>query len=514
MRRLLPLLLLLAAPAVGRVKIDRYEPATLPTVRLWVTLLDRDRPVGPSGVKSVTVYIDGQPVASDAEIQDAKSLAEPLALGIVVDARLPAAWRETQRALETPLRGLPEETRAFAVIHHDDRERLPKDGFAARPEDLPPSLRDVPGGGSTSETHLWRAIRTALESFPLAPGVEPERDEVLPPEPKKDDPPFPRDRVVLVVGDGWLETTPSDDVHARLRDLVDMARRRGVRLTTVGVADEAHHLWTLEVLARKTGGTYRRAAVASSLGTRIAEAFEELDSRLVIDAEAPALRRGDRANFTVKVELSGGAIDTSREYGAAVENVLGFWRRRARAIRDAWERWPWWARGLVVLGVVLVVALVLLVVLVKKARKRRAARQEAADSRAAALAARKPCPVCGAVMMPDWKECLFCARNRAAEQPMRFRLTGRSGIWAGQVRRFQKDLVTLGAAPSCDIQVLDRGVQAEHCGIRDRGDEFLLTDFATDAGTWLNGQRVTQAQIDEGDVIRVGECEFVFGIEG
>ena len=115
--------------------------------------------------------------------------------------------------------------------------------------------------------------------------------------------------------------------------------------------------------------------------------------------------------------------------------------------------------------------------------------------------------------MPDWTECLFCAQAQAAVKPMRFRLTGRSGIWAGQVHRFDKDLVTLGAAPTCDIQVLDRGVQAEHCGLRDRGDEFLLTDFATDIGTWLNGERVTQSPLGEGDVIRVGECEFVFGVE-
>ncbi len=59
----------------------------------------------------------------------------------------------------------------------------------------------------------------------------------------------------------------------------------------------------------------------------------------------------------------------------------------------------------------------------------------------------------------------------------------------------------------------DRGVGSQHFGIRDRGDEFILTDFNTDTGTWVNGERVSQVILDEGDLIRVGNTEFVFGIE-
>jgi pSer/pThr/pTyr-binding forkhead associated (FHA) protein len=61
--------------------------------------------------------------------------------------------------------------------------------------------------------------------------------------------------------------------------------------------------------------------------------------------------------------------------------------------------------------------------------------------------------------------------------------------------------------------VPERRVAEEHAGLRDRGAEFVLTDFNTDLGTFVNGQRITQTALHEGDVIRIGDTEFVFGVE-
>jgi len=118
------------------------------------------------------------------------------------------------------------------------------------------------------------------------------------------------------------------------------------------------------------------------------------------------------------------------------------------------------------------------------------------------------------VMMPEWTECLFCAQTRQAQRPMRFRLVGRSGAFAGRALRFDKHLVVFGSMGNADIHLPEHGVAPEHCGLRDRGDgEFLLSDFNTPGGTWVNGERITQATLSEGDVLRVGASEFVFGVE-
>ena len=510
MIRTLAVALLLVGQAGARIKIDRYEPAPLPTVRLWITLLDdRDRPLPPDGVDAFSVYADGR-VLGEVDARTAGDLGEAIAVAVVLDARQPEPWRAARAAFEGPLAALPEGARAFALVHHGDLDRFPKEGWSKSPGGISNSLSDVHGVES-ERPRLFKALSRALEAFPLKEGVDAEDEDVLPE--LKGDEDFPADRLLVVVGDGHLETNPSADVHERLRVLIRLAGRRGVRVMAVGFAEDAEHLRALEVLARKTGGTYRSAPTGQAVTDHVKAAFAEMSGRYALEVDHPGLSRGDRANFLVKVRLRGGATDASREYTARIGNRLGFWARVVDTVSDIWERWPWWARALVIGGVALVIALVVLVVLIRRMKKRRKAAGAAAAARAEALEARRPCPVCGQVMMPDWTECLFCAQAQAAVKPMRFRLTGRSGIWAGQVHRFDKDLVTLGAAPTCDIQVLDRGVQAEHCGLRDRGDEFLLTDFATDIGTWLNGERVTQSPLGEGDVIRVGECEFVFGVE-
>ena len=138
-----------------------------------------------------------------------------------------------------------------------------------------------------------------------------------------------------------------------------------------------------------------------------------------------------------------------------------------------------------------------------------------AEERLAELESRKPCPVCGNKMMPEWTECLFCARTQAVEESMRYRLIVRAGYLAGESFRFGKELVTVGSGPQCDIIVEERGVDYEHFTIRDRGGEsFSITDFNTGEGTWVNGEQVSpSADLYEGDVIRVAETEFIFGIE-
>lgn len=509
----LGLLLVVLTPGhVGaRIKVDRYEPAPLPTVRLWVTLLDdRDRAVPIDRVEGFSVYADGR-LLEEGDVRVAGDLGEPMAVAIVVDARFDESWRTARRALEGPLAKLPDDTRAFAIAQHEGFERFPKESWSREPASIPASLGEVTVGGSVDAPQLFRALQAALEEFPLKDGVEKEAEDKLP---KLDaDDVFPVDRLLVVVGDGRLETTPRVDVHERLRTLVRLARRRGVRVMGVGVVGDTDHLWALEVLSRKSGGTYRRALTEDSVTEHVAASFAEMGGRFALEVDVPGLRRGDLANFMVKVRLRAGATESSRDYTARIGNRLGFWAKIADFVSDVWERWPWWARALLIGGLLLIVALVVLVILVRRLKKRRKAARAVDAARAEALAARRPCPVCGQVMMPSWDECLFCAQARAGVKPMRFRLTGRSGVWEGQVHRFDKDLVTIGAARSCDIQVLDRGVQAEHCGVRDRGDEFLLTDFNTSVGTWLNGERVSQAQVGEGDVIRVGECEFVFGEE-
>lgn len=501
-------------PAHGRIKIDRYEAGTLPVARLWVTFLRNGRPVELPSIQGFSVYAAGQLTPDPPEVQTAKALGRPMAIAVVLDGRYLTRWNASRSAIEGALSDLPDDSIALAVVTHEASTRMPAEGWSDRPSELAGTLSVIEASGVAPR--LYRGVRQALRGFPMARGLEHEEDDgPVPPPPRKGAPAFPDDRVLYVIGDGELQPPNVDTIPGeQLSSLVRLARRRGVRVMTVGlVDDDARSLWTLRILARKTGGTYRLASTERDVKGAVGAAAAELAGRYVLDATVPNLRRGDELDFAVSAALKDGSRQTSRAFTARADNVLGFWEGVVDAVSDWWEGSSWWVKALVIGGVVLLLALIVLIKLWKRRKKRRKAAEAKAQARSKALAGRRPCGVCGQTMMPDWDSCLFCAQTQKAVVRHRFRLTGRSGLYAGRALQFNKELVLMGATRQCDIQIPERGVSAEHCGIRDRGEAFLLTDFNTDGGTWLNGERISQAEIKEGDVIRVGETEFVFGVE-
>jgi hypothetical protein len=522
MRGLLTLFaLLLALPASARIKIDRYEAATLPEVRLWVTALDGDEPATAETIKGWTVYADGEPLADDADWQTAGDLGRPMAVAAVVDARYEQAFADALDALQPLLGGLPDGSKAVAVAASEEPEAVPEEAWTNSPDELMATLRSTvkPGAARHSATAL--SILTALERFPLPPDVDPEPDEDAPKDDPKD--PVPLDRVLVVVSDGLIGRLGKRSTETTVQQLVQLARRRRVRIMTLGVGERAKALWTLKVLARKTGGTYRRAHNSEALNDRSKETAEELAGRFVINVPIPELKRGDDITLMVQLHRPGDDEGTiSRDFTTRAGNVLTWWERTVDWISDKWEQWPWWVRTLIVGVLVLIVAIIVLVILVRRSRKAKKARAAQTKARQSALAQRKPCPICGQVCLPDWANCMFCGADMTGKgQPLvvqqeasaRFRLTGRAGDLASTVARFDDDMITLGTAPECEVRLTGREVSAHHCAIRDRGDEFLLIDLNSATGTFVNNERIQQAQLHEGDVIRVAAHEFVFGVE-
>jgi hypothetical protein len=511
-------LLLATLPAAARVKIDRYDPGTLPEFRLWVTLLDETRPLPVEVIKGFSVYVNGEMIDDDADFETAAEFGAPMLVGVVADARFESSWSVELRAMQEILAKLPGGSEAFGIATHDGLARIPEDEggqfpVTDRPETLAASFQDTETGGTPPL--FYRGVKAALQSFPVLKSLEPETDDGPQPPargPKQN--PIPDDRVLLVMGNGEMERVgEGKSAPDQLFELVRMARRRGVRVMTIGwaVDDDGESLWTLRVLARKTGGTFRQAADVDNIFSAAQETVTELLGRYVVTAEADALRPGDPVSFSVTAVTTLGENEESRDFEANVEHRMGWLSRAGDWVSDKWERAPFWIRALIVVVFLVIVAIIALVIVLRRLRAARNAAAAAAAERDEALARRRPCPVCGNLMMPDWQACLFCATPKPP--PARFRLTGRAGAWAGQALRFDKDLVTFGSAQHVDVSIPERRVAAEHCGLRDRGTEFILSDFNTELGTFVNGERIAQVRLSEGDVIRVGDTELVFGIE-
>jgi pSer/pThr/pTyr-binding forkhead associated (FHA) protein len=64
----------------------------------------------------------------------------------------------------------------------------------------------------------------------------------------------------------------------------------------------------------------------------------------------------------------------------------------------------------------------------------------------------------------------------------------------------------VGSSPPCDIHIPEEGVQDQHLSIRISPNRWMLTDFDTESGTFLNGKRIYRNELKDGDKIRIGKA--------
>ena len=65
-------------------------------------------------------------------------------------------------------------------------------------------------------------------------------------------------------------------------------------------------------------------------------------------------------------------------------------------------------------------------------------------------------------------------------------------------------IVTIGRLADCTLVIDDPNVSRTHAEIRPHGTGFRLVDLASTNGTRLNGERIAERQLSDGDRIEVG----------
>jgi pSer/pThr/pTyr-binding forkhead associated (FHA) protein len=67
-----------------------------------------------------------------------------------------------------------------------------------------------------------------------------------------------------------------------------------------------------------------------------------------------------------------------------------------------------------------------------------------------------------------------------------------------------------GRHPSQEIQLLDPEVSRRHFLIRPEGDEYVIMEMQSANGVYVNGQKVKEHTLQDGDRIRVGVTVLVY----
>ncbi len=120
---------------------------------------------------------------------------------------------------------------------------------------------------------------------------------------------------------------------------------------------------------------------------------------------------------------------------------------------------------------------------------------------------KKPQRLCGGcrrVMLPDWQRCMFCGW---VPQP---RLEFVCGPLAGQTIPLTTEVTTLGSVAGNNIVLSDPAVSRKHIGIRWTGQAFELADLGSTNGVYINGHKMPKKNLVSGDIMRIGNTEFVF----
>lgn len=90
-------------------------------------------------------------------------------------------------------------------------------------------------------------------------------------------------------------------------------------------------------------------------------------------------------------------------------------------------------------------------------------------------------------------------------------LTLMAGDRHGQRIPLTKPLTVLGRLDDCEIVLTDPASSRRHAQVSNSNGEFTLIDLGSTNGTAVNGTRVKQHLLQEGDRITIGQTTFEFG---
>ena len=138
------------------------------------------------------------------------------------------------------------------------------------------------------------------------------------------------------------------------------------------------------------------------------------------------------------------------------------------------------------------------------------------------LEAAKYCEKCGAVLIPDdggettqsivfgeTVEDVTAAFTEAGVQGMAMIVRSGAGR-AGETFALERDRLTIGRLPDCDIFLDDVTVSRRHAQLVKRERGYAIEDQGSLNGTYVNRRRVESTLLDDGDEVQIGKYKLTY----
>jgi len=277
---------------------------------------------------------------------------------------------------------------------------------------------------------------------------------------------LPAAKAVIVISDGRDNGSATAD-----EKVFSDASKRHIPIHCIGHSElDQDSLANLEVVAKRTGGTYKAAQTVDDINKGLTVIKDYINKMYVVQWKTTLDHDGKEHKIEIAMENEGGASLKSSVMVKTPDYI-------------DWIRIGIWVAAILL---VLIIAAAIYVVTRPKPPPVRF------------------CAVCKRAQMPEWDVCLFCLKSAKA------RVICQKGATKGKTYPLVGKVVSMGSAPENSVRVMDGAVSGKHAGIAVDGNKFEIVDLGSKNGVLVNGKKTARRFLRNGDIITLGMTEFKF----